>query len=85
MMDKDGKSAPSINKKVNLLNEFFQFVYSPEKDFKAKEIQPENPNLTNFSITQDEIYQILIELDVTKSRNSNGYPLVFYQKTAKKK
>ena len=59
-------------------------MYSAKENFKVKDIQPEIPTLTNFSVTRNEIYQILIGLDVTKSRGPNGYSPVFYQKRAKK-
>ena len=48
---KDDKSASSINEKVNLLNDFFQSVYSLKLNLKVKDIQPENPNLINLSVT----------------------------------
>ena len=83
-MFEDGKSASNINEKVNLLNDVSQSVYSPKENFRVNDIQPENPTPTNFSVTRKQIYQILIELDFTKWRGPNGYPPVFYQKTAKK-
>ena len=83
-MIKDGKSACNINGKVKLLRYFWKSVYSFEENFKVKDIQPEILTLTNFSLTRNEIYQIPIGLDVTKSRGQNGYPPVFYQKTAER-
>ena len=46
------KSKPSLNvyAKDNLLIEIFQSVFSPKISFVIDEIEPENPNLTKFSV-----------------------------------
>ena len=78
-----GRSASNIEDKVNLLNDFFHSVYTPKHSFSVEDINPMNPNLINFCISKQKINQIQSELDITKARGPNGYPPIFYQKTAK--
>ena len=68
--------------KVNLLNVLSLCVLSQWK-LKVGNTQPENPNLINFIVFR-KLRQILIKLDVMKSKGPNGYPSIFYQKTAER-
>ena len=77
-----GRSASNIEDKVNLLNDFFHSVYTPKHSFSIEDINSMNPTLTNFCISKQKINQIQSELDITKTRGPNGYPPIFYQKTA---
>ena len=70
-----GRSASNIEDKVKLLNDFFHSVYLPKHYFSLKDINSMNPTLTKFCISKQKINQIQSELDITKTRSLNGYPL----------
>ena len=48
-----------------------------------KDINCINPTLTNFCISKQKVNRIQSELDITKTRGPNGYPLSSTKKTAK--
>ena len=62
----------------------FSHLYTLPKKLQQmiEDIQHEDQNITNFSVTQKGNYQNLINFDVTKLRGANGYPPLLYQKTA---
>ena len=70
-----GRSTFNIEDKVNLLNDLFHSVYTPKHSFSIEEINSMNPTLTNFCISKQKINKIQAELDITKTRGPNGYPL----------
>ena len=70
-----GRPASNIEDKVNLLNEFFHFVYTPKHSFSIEGINSMNPTLTNFCISKQKVNRIQSELEITKNRGPNGYPL----------
>ena len=72
-----GRSASNIEDKVNLLNNFLHSFYTPEHSFSIEDINSMNPTLTNFGISKPKINRIQSELDITKTRGSNGYPPIF--------
>ena len=76
-----GRSASNIGDKVNLLNNFFLSVYTPRHSFSIEDINSTNPTLTNFCISKQKINRIQPELDITKTRCPNGYPLSSTKKT----
>ena len=75
-------SSSSLQEKVDFLNDFFQSVYSPKVEFNLSDIKFEYPKLTNFSISQTEVFDILVNDDNKKSRVPNEYPPMLFQKTA---
>ena len=79
MMVIEGKSASSINEILNLLSDFLNVC--TQRNLQGKRFLIGGPNPKNFSVAQQEIYQILIEFDVTKTMGSHEYQLIFYQKT----
>ena len=72
---KGGRSASNIEDKVNLLNDFFQSVYTPKHSFSIEDISSMNPTLTNFCISKKKINRLQSERDITKTRSPNGHPL----------
>ena len=68
--------------KINLLNNFFQSVFSSKKVFTHADIKAEQSILTNFNVSKSKIRKILSSLDVTKTRGPNGLPPIFFNKTA---
>lgn len=82
VMTNGGVSATKANEKVSLLNEFFHSVFSPKSDFNLDDIQCEDPLLTDFDISESTIRELLLSLDVSKSRGPNGLPPSLFQKTA---
>ena len=69
-----GRSASNIEDKVNLLNDFFQSVYTPKHSFSIEDINSMNPTLTHFCISKKKIIRLQSERDITKTRSPNGYP-----------
>ena len=79
------KTATNMQEKVELFNEYFQSVYTPENPTKFELpslSQSCEPILTNFSISKKIIRRILVETDVTKSRGPEGIPPVFFKELA---
>ena len=79
---KDQQSASTSIKPVNLLNVFFQSVFSINGYFEVKSIQTKKPRPTRFNVSMKKIDQIAVLLDVAKVRGPNGYSLIFCQRTA---
>ena len=82
IMISDNTTVSSLEEKVNLLNEFFHSVFSQKIKFNIKDVECDNPQITNFSISHTTITEILMTIDVTKSRGSNGLPPIFFEQTA---
>ena len=71
---KDGVSSRNIVEKVNKLNHYFQSVFTAKEHFNIKDIEPEKPRLTNFSIWKRNFRRILAIQDIKKAREPDGQP-----------
>ena len=68
---------------VNMFNKYFHSVFSPKQKFSIEDIKCENPTLTNFNTSKLRIFEIMSELDTTKSRGPNGLPPALFKKSAR--
>ena len=80
---KDTKQSSLRCEQVNMLNQFFQSVFSPKTNFSLKDFKVQKPSVTNFDISKNTIRNLMDDIDATKSRGPNGIPPVFYVKTRK--
>ena len=76
-------SSAKLNEQVDMLNEFFQSVFSPKRKFSIIDTKSENPILTNLDISKRTIQKLVDQIDVTKSRGPNGLPPAISQKTSR--
>ena len=76
-------SSKNLNEQVDMLNEFFQSVFTPKQKISIPDSKSENPVLKNFFIWKRTIQKIVNPIDVTKSRGTNGLPPAFFQKISK--
>ena len=67
-----------------MLNEFSQSVFSHKISLIIKEIEPENQEVTNCSVSKNSRQNIFLTLDPSKARGPDGLPPVFYPKTCNK-
>ena len=82
-MIKDEIAVTKAKEKVNFLNEYFHSVFSPKSSFNLSDMKCENTIMSNFSISKTYLNQIITELDITKSRGPDGFPPIFFQRTAR--
>ena len=75
-------SSRNLNEQVDMLNEFFQSVFTPKQKLSITDIKSEKPILTIFFILKRTIRKKGNQIDVTKSRGPNGLPPAFCQKTS---
>ena len=74
-----------MQQKANLLNEYFQSVYSqPCKILTRQTSEVTEGLVTSFSVSKRLIRSILEETDETKSRGPDGIPPVFFKKLAER-
>ena len=52
LLIKDEVESTNPNEQVNMLNDFFHSVFNPKESFSIRDIQFENPLLTNFDISK---------------------------------
>ena len=69
--------------KVEMVNTFFHSVISAEENYNFLDIKCESPTLTNFSVSNKTISNILAYIDTTKTSGLNGLPPGFYQRCGK--
>ena len=75
--------AKTMQQKANLLNEYFQSVYSQPCKISTRQTSEVTEGLvTNFSVSKRLIRSILEETDETKSRGPDGIPPIFFKKLA---
>ena len=66
-----------------MFNTFFYSVFSAKENYNFLDIKCESPTLTNFSVSNKVIKNILANIDTTKTRGPNGLPPGFYQRCGK--
>ena len=75
--------AKTMQQKANLLNEYFQSVYSqPCKISTGQTSEVTEGLVANFSVSKRIIRSILEKTDETKSRGPDGFPPIFFKKLA---
>ena len=74
LLIEDEVESTNPNEQVNMLNDFFHSVFNPKESFSIRDIQFENPLLTNFDISKKTVSEILSTL----SRGPNGLPPSFF-------
>ena len=75
--------AKTIQQKANLLNEYFQSVYSQPCKISTRQTSEVTEGLvTVFSVSKRIIRSILDETDETKSSGPDGIPPIFFKKLA---
>ena len=77
-----GRCRSNDIEKANMLNQYFHSVFSPQKDFCFKDVNPQHSTISNVSICKTKNFKILATLDVTKTKASDGLPPLFFRKTA---
>ena len=82
-MIKDEIAVSKAKEKVNFLNDYFHSVFSPKSSFNLSDMKCENTILSNFSISKTYLNQIITVLDITKLRGPDGFPPIFFQRTAR--
>ena len=75
--------AKTMQQKANLLNEYFQSVYSQPCKISTRQTSEVTEGLeTNFSVSKQIFRSILEETDETKSRGPDGIPPSFFKNLA---
>ena len=80
----DGSIAKTDKEKADVLNNFFQSVYTnePEDDLPEPPIYDFRSELSDFDITEQEVNKLLKGLKVSKSGGLDGIPAIFLAETA---
>ena len=77
-----GRSASNIEDKLNLLNDFFHSVYTPNLSFSIEDIISMNITLLNFCISKQKVMEYNGSSTSLRLEALTGTP-IFYQKIAK--
>ena len=72
----NGQESNSVNKTLNFFNNYFHSVYLPENQ-SPSDISCKDPKTTKLDTSVSTIPKYLDELDETKSRGPDGFPLLF--------
>ena len=77
----EGETADSTRQKVDLLNRYFQSVFSEKTEDTVADDLPD-PTLMNFDVSSKRIRAISINLDISKTRGPDNIPACFLKQLA---